>query len=404
MVAELRGQGLADSTAIILSAKHGQSPIDPSTLTRIDDGPIIDAINAAWAKTHPGATLIAADPGDNAAGSRDDAFPLWLNDRSQAATDFVKQYLLSDTATGNTYNPRTRPPPGRRRTLQHSGLKAIYAGAGAARYFGVAVERSASPGHLGRRAARRGLHRQDGEDRRARRRRLRGPQRAAAGLRPGAHSPDQDDAGLGRPAGRRTIQIAPTILRLLGLDPRTLQAVQIEGTQVLPGCADRRSADAGRRRARARPTPRLSVLGPPALARAPALASGCASVSPLCSPMRPAAPDPSAPPRPGAAAVAGRDQPARPGRRQRGDRRPARRRRRLDRAPHRDPQPAHRRARMSGSTPTPPGPPVRALDARRRRPADVDLVLVATTTADELMPGAAPLVAARDRRRARRRL
>ena len=30
------------STAIIISAKHGQSPLDPNQLTRIDDGPIID--------------------------------------------------------------------------------------------------------------------------------------------------------------------------------------------------------------------------------------------------------------------------------------------------------------------------------------------------------------------------
>ena len=32
-----------------------------------------------------------------------------------------------------------------------------------------------------------------------------------------------------------TTQVAPTILSALGLDPRSLQAVKIEGTQVLPG-------------------------------------------------------------------------------------------------------------------------------------------------------------------------
>jgi hypothetical protein len=32
-----------------------------------------------------------------------------------------------------------------------------------------------------------------------------------------------------------TTQIAPTILRLLGLDPDDLQAVRIEHTRVLPG-------------------------------------------------------------------------------------------------------------------------------------------------------------------------
>jgi arylsulfatase A-like enzyme len=32
-----------------------------------------------------------------------------------------------------------------------------------------------------------------------------------------------------------TMQVAPTILSILGLDPNSLQAVQIEGTPVLPG-------------------------------------------------------------------------------------------------------------------------------------------------------------------------
>jgi hypothetical protein len=32
-----------------------------------------------------------------------------------------------------------------------------------------------------------------------------------------------------------TTQVAPTILAALGLDPNSLQSVQIEGTQVLPG-------------------------------------------------------------------------------------------------------------------------------------------------------------------------
>jgi arylsulfatase A-like enzyme len=31
-----------------------------------------------------------------------------------------------------------------------------------------------------------------------------------------------------------TMQVAPTVLKVLGLDPNTLQAVKIDGTQVLP--------------------------------------------------------------------------------------------------------------------------------------------------------------------------
>ena len=40
--------GLQPSTAIIITAQHGQSPQDPLLLKRIPDGPIIDAINEAW--------------------------------------------------------------------------------------------------------------------------------------------------------------------------------------------------------------------------------------------------------------------------------------------------------------------------------------------------------------------
>jgi arylsulfatase A-like enzyme len=36
-------------------------------------------------------------------------------------------------------------------------------------------------------------------------------------------------------ASVETTQVAPTILALLGLNPNALTAVQIEGTQVLPG-------------------------------------------------------------------------------------------------------------------------------------------------------------------------
>jgi hypothetical protein len=58
--AELYAQGGAADTTIILSAKHGQSPQEPSALTRVDDGPIIDGLNAAWKAAHPGAGDLVA--------------------------------------------------------------------------------------------------------------------------------------------------------------------------------------------------------------------------------------------------------------------------------------------------------------------------------------------------------
>jgi hypothetical protein len=40
-----------------------------------------------------------------------------------------------------------------------------------------------------------------------------------------------------------TPQVAPTILQLLGLDPTALQAVQMEGTPVLPSLFDQTHGD-----------------------------------------------------------------------------------------------------------------------------------------------------------------
>ena len=46
---------------------------------------------------------------------------------------------------------------------------------------------------------------------------------------PGTVQPGQSSNGV------ETTQVAPTILKMLGLSPSSLQAVQQEGTQVLPG-------------------------------------------------------------------------------------------------------------------------------------------------------------------------
>ncbi len=58
MVSEIRAQGLAASTAIIISAKHGQSPTDPGDLVRVPDGPIIDAINGVWSAAQIAGTIL----------------------------------------------------------------------------------------------------------------------------------------------------------------------------------------------------------------------------------------------------------------------------------------------------------------------------------------------------------
>jgi hypothetical protein len=212
---EIQAKGLAGDTAIIITAKHGQSPQDPNQLTRIKDGPIIDAINAAWTAAHPGAgNLIVA-------GTDDDLWQSYLSDRSREATHFVKQYLWTHSATGVTYSGGTR-------TLAHSGLAKIYAGRAVARFFGVPTSDPRHPDVFGRvqvgvvytggtKIAEHGGDNPADRD---------VPILVYA---PGVVKSGTSDRWV------ETTSVAPTTLALLGLNPRDLEAVREEGTPTLPG-------------------------------------------------------------------------------------------------------------------------------------------------------------------------
>ncbi len=216
----IQQDGAASSTAIIITAKHGQSPQDPLLLKRIPDGPIIDAINAAWtAKTGDPNSLIVA-------GTDDDLWQSYLSVKTQDAADFVKNYLWNHSATAVLYNNDGV----NRGTEQvaHSGLAQIYAGHEAADFFGVPYRDPRYPDVFGRvqvgtvytggtKIAEHGGDNPGDRD---------VPLLVYA---PGAVRPGSSDKWV------ETTQVAPTILQLLGLDPRALKAVQIEGTQVLPG-------------------------------------------------------------------------------------------------------------------------------------------------------------------------
>jgi hypothetical protein len=213
---EIHARGLADSTAIVMSAKHGQSPQDPNQLTRIDDGPIIDGVNAAWTAAHPGAGPLIVS------GTDDDAVMWWLSDRSPAAAKFVTHYLWTHTATGNTAAGGTR-------TLAHSGLAKVFAGKAAARYFGVPVSEPNHPDVWG--VVQVGVVYTGGKGKIAEHGGANPADRDVPILvyAPGTVSPQVSEQQV------ETTQIAPTTLRLLGLAPSALQAVKIEGTKVLPG-------------------------------------------------------------------------------------------------------------------------------------------------------------------------
>jgi Type I phosphodiesterase / nucleotide pyrophosphatase len=216
MVARIQADHLAGSTAIIISAKHGQSPTNPNDLARVPDGPIISAINAAWTALHPSAGKLVIFSTD------DDGMLLWLSDRSQAAANFVKHYLLTHSASGNDIN-------GNPITVSASGLKKVYAGEEAADFVGVPKSDPRHPDIIG--IAQHGVVYTGGKAKIA--------EHGGDDLQdrnvpilitvPGL----RDGRGFDAPV--ETTQIAPTILALLGLNPRALDAVRIEHTQVLPG-------------------------------------------------------------------------------------------------------------------------------------------------------------------------
>jgi hypothetical protein len=215
MITALRARGLEQSTAIILSAKHGQSPTNPAALTRIPDGPIIDALNGAWKAVRPHASRALV-----AFAVDDDGILMWLNDRSAPAARFARDFLLHHRGVGNDIN-------GRPKAYTRSGLVRAYSGAGAAHLLGVRPGDPRVPDVVG--IARYGSVYTGGQGKIAEHGGDNAPDRAVPLLVSGA--------GVTAPGvvTRRvsTIQIAPTILTLLGLDPHALKAVQIERTKAL---------------------------------------------------------------------------------------------------------------------------------------------------------------------------
>lgn len=215
----IRARHLQSRTTIILSAKHGQAPIDPSTLRRVDDGKIIDGIDAAWKALHPAAAPLVTFAVD------DDVMLLWLSDRSPAALAFAKHYLLTHSAPANRITDAKGVYSA---TVAASGLTRVYVGKAADTLVRAANGDTHAPDLIG--IAQRGVVYTGGVKKIAEH---------------GGDSPaDLHVALVVSGAGVRhhstnssrvqTTQIAPTVLALLGLDPRSLQAVRIEHTHVLP--------------------------------------------------------------------------------------------------------------------------------------------------------------------------
>jgi hypothetical protein len=200
MVMALSQQGQLGSTLIIITAKHGQSPIDPHDVDK-------------FKSTSPAHLLTALlRPSENSAlgPTEDDVSLLWLNNSgdTQSAVETLQNNKSTDgvgeifygASLATMFNPPGMPPAGDPRTpdiIVQPDVGVIYSTSGA---------KQAEHGGF-------------------------------------AHDDTNVMLLVSNPSiGAKTVisavetaQVAPTILWLLGLNPGELQAVQIEGTPVLPG-------------------------------------------------------------------------------------------------------------------------------------------------------------------------
>jgi Type I phosphodiesterase / nucleotide pyrophosphatase len=211
-VSELKKNGLYDSTLIIITAKHGQSPIDSQRYTRI---------TSSGAVTTSPSRLIDSclpDSESNAGGqigpTEDDVSLLWLKKGCDTTTE-VGVLESASPASANiagiglifygrsiltSFNKPGIPPNGDPRTPDIIVTPSI----------GVTYSKSTA-----KQAEHGGFAHDD------------------TNVMMLVSNPDFDAKTITSPV--ETMQVAPTILKALGLNPSALDGVRLEGTQVLPG-------------------------------------------------------------------------------------------------------------------------------------------------------------------------
>lgn len=205
MVTHLKNHGLLQSTLIIITAKHGQSPIDPKRFFPIPG-------HSGSSGQTPSSILAAFLPDSEVhqiGATEDDISLLWLKDSSQTASAVA---LLETTS-----------PPDK----NVAGIGQIFWGPSLATMFNPPSQDPRSPDiivtpNVG--VIYTGSKRKQEEH---------------GGF---AHDDTNVIMLLSNPKFTaktvtgpvETMQVAPTVLKALGLDPNALQAVKIDGTQVLP--------------------------------------------------------------------------------------------------------------------------------------------------------------------------
>ncbi len=217
-IAELKKQGLYNSTLIIITAKHGQSPIDSARYLGISNSsgdPV--TTSPATILDNAGCLPISEAP-SNPTGigpTEDDVSLLWLNGTANCTTADAVSMLRSMSPTANNiagigeifsdrllttyFNKPGIPPNGDPRTPDIVVTP------------NIGVTYSGSTAKL---AEHGGFSRDD------------------TNVMLLISHPSFAQKTVTSPV--ETMQVAPTILQALGLDPRALDGVRLEGTQALP--------------------------------------------------------------------------------------------------------------------------------------------------------------------------
>jgi hypothetical protein len=228
MVDALQDQGLLRSTAIIITAKHGQSPIDTNRFFPIPGNSGTNGMppSAVIASFLP---AVYSNPANGLGIAEDDISQLWLTNPANtvAAVNLLETAGVSSGSDGSTI-----------------GLGQIFFGASITTMFnapGVPKDLDPccsvpKPGELDPRTPDIIVAPNVGVV-------YTGSLKKQSEHGGFAHDDTNVMLLVSNPSikGRtdtsfvETDQVAPTILRLLGLDPDALEAVRIEGTPVLPG-------------------------------------------------------------------------------------------------------------------------------------------------------------------------
>jgi hypothetical protein len=214
MIQALKNRHLYESTLFIVSAKHGQSPINPAKVNK--PGHFADLVaQMPGAGTDPGALAIASA---NACGTGpcgfvqdDDIALIWLQDQSKtkAAIDFLntnaKALFIDEVLGGDELKLKFNDPKHDSRTpdiIVQPIYGTVYTGSTA---------KNAEHGGMSFADTNVGLI---------------------------VSNPQLPRVVVKTPV--LSSQVAPTILQALNIDPEALKSVQVEHTAVLPGLWDNR--------------------------------------------------------------------------------------------------------------------------------------------------------------------